>query len=84
MNTNMWGLHATLKVERTSIERLIDAGQAVTTGDIETLTEVALARVYKHYGKHFPQRTWERQQALFKIDVLTMWQHRAFLGRKTA
>lgn len=84
MNTNMWGLHTALKVERTSIERLIDAGQAVTIGDIETLTEAALNRVYQQHGKHFPQRTWERQQALFKIDVLTMWQHRDFLGRKTA
>lgn len=78
MNTNMWGLHTTLKVERTSIERLIDTGRAVTAGDIETLTEAALARVYKHHGKQLPQRTWEQQQALFKIDVLTMWQHRDF------
>lgn len=84
MNTNMWGLHTTLKVERTSIERLIDAGQAVTTEDVARLTETALERAYKHHGKQLPQRTWERQQALFKIDVLTMWQHRDFLGRKTA
>lgn len=56
MNTNMWGLHTALKAERTSIERLIDAGRAVTTGDIETLTEAALDRVYHQHGKTLPTK----------------------------
>lgn len=79
-----WTLHTSLSVERDTIRHMMNTRQDISLADIENQVTAALDRVYQQHGQQFPQGMWETQYALFKIDVLTMWQHRDFLGRKTA
>lgn len=56
----------------------------MSLADIENQVTAALGCVYQQHGQQFPQGMWETQCALFKIDILSLWQHRDTIGRKTA
>ena len=75
---NAWTFHNTLIAERDTIEHMMNTRQDVSLVDVEEQVTAALCRVYQQHGQQFPQGMWETQCALFKIDVLTMWQHRDF------
>lgn len=79
-----WALHNTLIVERDTIEHMMNTRQDVSLADVESQVTVALGHVYQQHGQQFPQGMWERQCVLFKINILSLWQHRDTIGRKTA